>query len=94
MLTYLPFERAKRRAYLTSAALLAGALCACTDGDKASRALSAAGYHNVQIIGWRAFGCDENDTFHTGFRATGADGQPVTGVVCSGILKNATVRTD
>lgn len=70
------------------------ALSACTDASKATRALEGAGYQNIQITGYAVFGCDQNDTFHTGFKATGPKGQPVSGVVCSGAFKGATIRTE
>lgn len=69
-------------------------LTGCTADDEARRALKGAGYTDVQITGWRWLGCGKDDSFHTGFAATGPTGQPVTGVVCSGWLKGATVRID
>jgi chloramphenicol 3-O-phosphotransferase len=75
-------------------AMLAFLLAGCTSSDEAIRALSAAGYTNIQITGYQFLGCDEKDTFHTGFVARGANGQAIEGVVCSGIFKGATIRTD
>jgi len=69
-------------------------LCACTAPDTATSALDGAGYTDIQITGWRAFSCSKDDTFSTGFRAKGPTGKSVTGVVCSGLLKGATIRTD
>jgi hypothetical protein len=40
------------------------------------------------------FQCSEDDTFRTPFTAESSTGRQVTGVVCSGILKGATVRFD
>lgn len=69
-------------------------LAGCSDADGARRVLAAQGYKDVQITGWRAFGCDEKDAFHTGFKALGSNGAPVSGVVCAGWLKGVTVRFD
>jgi hypothetical protein len=69
-------------------------LSACTNGDGAVRALEGAGYTNIKITGYRLTGCHDDDTFRTGFKATGPTGKPVTGVVCSGIFKGSTIRTD
>lgn len=69
-------------------------LCGCTAEDTATRALKGAGYTDIQTTGYRVFGCAKSDEFHTGFEAKGPSGQRVSGVVCSGFLKGATVRTD
>jgi hypothetical protein len=69
-------------------------LLGCTNGDGAVRSLEGAGYTNIKITGYRLTGCHDDDTFRTGFKATGPSGKPVTGVVCSGILKGSTIRTD
>lgn len=69
-------------------------LSACSSPDEAMRALSVAGYKNVTTTGYAWFGCDEKDTFHTGFTAVGPNGQAVSGVVRSGFLKGATIRTN
>ena len=71
-------------------ALLSG----CTQPEKATRALEGSGYTNVNITGFNWFGCDKNDSFHTGFTATGANGKPVEGVVCGNLFKGATIRVD
>ena len=80
------------------AVALAASLIACTDADQAKRAVEAQGLKDVKITGYRWFGCGDSknssDTYHTGFEATGLNGQHVSGVVCSGILKGATVRYD
>lgn len=75
-------------------AVLAIALCGCTSEGDATRALAGAGYTEIRITGYRVFGCADSDAFHTGFEAKGPTGRRVTGVVCSGWLKGATVRTD
>lgn len=73
-----------------SVAILAG----CTSSDGATRALDSAGYSQIQITGFRFFGCGEDDNFRTGFAAVGPTGKPVTGVVCGGFLKGSTIRLD
>lgn len=78
-------------------ALIAAAVfltAACTDNPTAKRAAEAVGLTQVQTTGWRWFGCSEDDMFHTGFSAVNAQGRTVTGVVCNGWLKSATVRFD
>lgn len=69
-------------------------LSGCSASDTATKALEGAGYSEVNITGYKFFGCSEDDTFHTGFIAKGVNGKQVTGVVCSGLLKGATIRTD
>lgn len=69
-------------------------LSACTDSEKAIRALQGAGYQRIEITGYSVFGCSEEDTFRTAFKATSSNGQPVEGVVCSGVFKGATIRTE
>ena len=81
--------------YLILPAILAiTLLSACTQPEKATRALEGSGYTNIKITGFNWFGCDEKDTFHTGFTATGANGKPVEGVVCGNLFKGATIRVD
>ena len=79
-----------RRIVVCTALLLA----ACSDGPSATRALENIGMTEIEITGYRFFGCDEKDTWHTGFRAKNPQGKTVTGVVCDGWLKGATVRFD
>jgi len=69
-------------------------LSGCTSSDGATRALDSAGYSQIQITGFRFFGCGEDDNFRTGFAAVGPTGKPVTGVVCGGFLKGSTIRLD
>ncbi|PZR92042.1 MAG: hypothetical protein DI537_14550 [Stutzerimonas stutzeri] len=76
---------------LAGSLLLAG--CG-VDPNQAHRALSAQGLRDVRLGGYSLFGCDKHDTFRSNFSATGANGQRITGVVCSGWLKGATVRYD
>lgn len=75
---------------IVSLALITG----CSAPDQAEKALTGAGYTNIELTGYRIFGCDEKDSFHTGFKATGPTGNQVEGVVCAGWLKGATIRLD
>ena len=74
--------------------LALAALAGCTDEPGARKALAGAGFKDVSVTGYTLWGCDEKDTFHTGFEARGPSGQFVTGVVCSGWMKGATIRFD
>ena len=66
---------------------------ACTSPERSEDILSAAGYENIDITGYAMFSCSEDDTVKTGFRATGAHGERVTGAVCCGVFgKNCTIR--
>ena len=75
---------------LLAAVLVAG----CTAQNTAKRVLAQQGYSDVRITGYRLFMCAESDDFSTGFEATSPSGVRVTGAVCSGWLKGATVRFD
>lgn len=66
----------------------------CTSEPEAVRALDGAGYTDVRITGWKPLKCDDRDTFSTGFVAVGPTGKNVSGSVCSGFLKGATIRLD
>lgn len=74
---------------LLFAALL---LTGCTSSDHATKVLTDQGYTHIEITGWKPYACDKNDTFSTGFRAISPGGREVSGVVCEGILKDATIR--
>jgi hypothetical protein len=74
------------------AALAAVSLAGCTDDNVARHALESSGFTDVRITGYAYFGCDKNDTFHTAFEARGPKGQFTQGVVCSGLMKGATIR--
>ncbi len=60
----------------------------------ARKALRDAGLKPVKVGGYSFFACGKDDTFSTQFTATNAQGQTVTGTVCSGWLKGKTVRFD
>ena len=75
------------------AALLMCCIIACTDASEAERVLASQGFRNIEITGFQIFGCSNQDPIHTGFRATGLNGQIIEGVVCSGVFfKGSTVR--
>jgi hypothetical protein len=65
----------------------------CTNENGALELLEAEGCTNIQITGYRVFGCSQDDTFHTGFECK-RNGKTVTGVVCQGVLKGKTIRYD
>ena len=68
-------------------------MAGCTDPVTAERVLSEQGYTDIQITGYRFFGCSEDDFYVTGFNATSPVGKRVEGCVCQGFLfKNATIR--
>lgn len=70
------------------------ALFGCYRPDQAKEVLGKQGFTNIETHGWSPFGCGEEDTFTTKFSATSPIGEHVTGVVCSGFFKGATVRFD
>jgi hypothetical protein len=71
------------------------ALVGCRVNDeKATRILQNSGYTDIQLEGYSYFGCSKDDDFTTTFYARGPNGDPVTGAVCCGWLKNCTVRLD
>lgn len=80
-----------KRALILVAVLLAG----CTNADDATRTLKAAGYTDIQITGYRWFGCSKSDSERTGFIAKGRDGSTISGAVCGAyFFKGNTIRTD
>lgn len=64
----------------------------CTSPDTAKEALVKSGYSNIATGGYAWYGCGRDDWFHTEFTATNPNGQKVSGIVCSGLLKGSTVR--
>lgn len=78
------------------AALLAVSLTACfpMKDETARRALESQGLTDIQFHGIALIGCGEKDMFRKKFTATTMHGTAVSGVVCGGVLKGATVRTD
>lgn len=66
----------------------------CTNDNAAQDALISMGMSDVEMTGYRFFGCSKDDTFKTGFKARDARGRDITGVVCGGLMKGSTVRFD
>ena len=82
-----------RRLHLVLATAFAAAtVSGCTAPDTAYRTLESSGYTDIQLTGYKPFSCSKDDTFSTGFVAKNPRGQVVEGTVCSGWLKNGTVR--
>jgi hypothetical protein len=82
---------------LSTAAVIAacGLLAACGVNPTSARtSLEAMGMTNVSIGSWAMWGCGSEDNFASKFTATGVNGNPVSGVACSGILKGITIRLD
>ena len=70
-------------------------LTSCTNTKNAKRVLEISGYTNIEMTGYRFFGCSGDDEdFHDGFKAKAPNGEIVTGVVCSGVYKGSTIRLD
>lgn len=68
------------------------AICGYTDNNKASEILSEQGYTQIELTGYVPFVCSNDDIFSTGFKAKNPNGKYVTGTVCNGVLKGATIR--
>ncbi|MCE9566385.1 MAG: hypothetical protein K8U57_30545 [Planctomycetes bacterium] len=69
------------------------ALTACTSPDDVRKYAEAEGWESYEVTGYRFFGCSKDDVFHTGFVAV-KNGKRISGVICSGWLKGATLRLD
>jgi hypothetical protein len=68
-------------------------LASCTDEEASRKALYSAGYTDVALTGYAFFGCGQDDTYATKFRAKNPQGNRVEGVVCCGFFgKGCTVR--
>lgn len=80
----------KKLMMVVTIALLVG----CTSNNEATRVLRQGGYKDIEYTGYSFFACSRDDAFHTGFRATSPSGEKVEGVVCSGLLKGATIRIE
>ena len=67
----------------------------CTNEDGAKTFLEKQGYTNVEMTGHCWFGCSDDDSVSTGFKATNMNGVTITGCVCEGMIgKNKTIRFD
>ena len=78
---------------ITVAVLLSGLVAACSDPKGAKKALSDAGYSDIETNGYSFFACGKDDNFSTSFKAKGPTGRQVQGAVCSGWFKGSTIRT-
>lgn len=67
-------------------------LVGCTSKDDANKALQSEGFTNIEITGYNFFTCTGDEMFHTGFKATNAEGNMVTGTVCSSWFIGSTIR--
>ena len=74
------------------AILLVLALASCTAPNSSKDALKSAGYTDIQVGGYSFWGCGQDDTFSTKFKATNPTDHTVSGVVCCGTLKGCTIR--
>lgn len=74
--------------------LLLVCLAGCTSEINAKRILIDQGYTDIQFTGYRPFSCGDEYTFQTGFKAKNAIGRQVSGTVCSGWMKGASIKFD
>lgn len=74
-------------ALLTIAAISVG----CTDEKGAYRVLTADGVTDIQFTGFSPSLCGSDDILSTGFKGY-KNGSPVSGAVCSGLMKGYTIR--
>lgn len=65
-------------------------LMSCTDPDKAKRVLEQDGFTDIELCGYSWFACGD-DFFKTCFKAKKSN-KEISGTVCSGFLKDATIR--
>lgn len=79
----------KRLAFVLPVAVLG-----CTQPQLANRVLEDAGYTHIQTGGYAFAACAESDTYATRFTAIGPTGRQVSGAVCAGVFKGATIRLD
>lgn len=64
----------------------------CTRTEQAITVLEGEEYTDIEITGYAWFMCGNGDSFSTGFIAKNRKGQTVSGAVCSGLFKGATIR--
>ena len=67
-------------------------LISCYDDSRSRQALDNAGFTDIVITGYEPFGCGDDDTFSTGFKAKNSKGTDVEGIVCCGVVKACTIR--
>lgn len=74
-------------------ALTLGLVSTCTNEDSTRETLRKAGFTEVEVGGYDWFGCSDDDTFQTKFKARNPRGDMVNGTVCCGLIfKNCTIR--
>lgn len=77
---------------ISTIAVLALSGCGVPEAD-AKRAIEAHGITNVEIGGYAFWGCSEDDKLRSKWTGIGSNGQPISGVICGGLLfKGYTVR--
>lgn len=65
----------------------------CVDKTGAEKALSDAGFSNIQTGEYEWFSCSKDDFYHTKFTANNPKNEKVSGVVCGGLFfKKSTIR--
>lgn len=69
-------------------------LIGCTSEKDVYTATHALGLTDVEPGGHAWFACSDDDSFATKFTAKNDKGETVSGAVCSGFMKGATVRFD
>ena len=79
---------------LLLALLVCIAATGCTAPDRSRTVLEGAGYTHIEFTGYSWFACSEDDTYRTAFKAIGPTGKAVSGTVCAGLFKGATIRMD
>ncbi len=74
-------------------ALSVAVLSGCgVNPQSATNAAEAQGLTDFKVTGYSFFGCGNEDMFKSSFTAIGANGKPISGVVCSGMFKGVTFR--
>lgn len=67
-------------------------LSACSGEVTSETILSDQGYTNIEMKGFNAFACSQDDFYRYNFTATNPNGKQVKGVICSAPLKGFTIR--
>lgn len=87
------YDTAMKKTLITLAVTLGLLMVACTDEAGARHALDSAGYTEIELTGFNAFECGDDDGTATGFTAKNPAGKRVSGTVCCGIFaKGCTIR--
>lgn len=86
-------DRSNQRLFFLAFFLWCLPLVGCvTSEDEARSALRKHGFTNISVDGWALWGCGEQDKVGQRFTAKNAQGEPVDGTVCCGVLKGCTIR--